>query len=629
MELVANTEALSGRRNAETTGRRFRMATRALAILSFAFLLGTSVRTGWVHLETDFPNYYTAALLVRKGQPLRQYYDWTWFVRQMNYAGIERQIGAYTPQTPLTMLPFVPLTVVAPQTAKRVWLSLNVVFLLLISWLLSRVTAFSVEWVWLLIFCGFFALRWNFLYGQYYVFLLFLLVLVYYFLWHAQPISAGGIAGTAFALKLYAGPLLLYFAAKRNRRAAYTMVAVTVGLAFAAVMLFGWENITFYVTQIFRRSLEGGSSDPYNPGDSTISTLLRKLFVPEPELNPHPWFNAPSLFFFLKTFVNLAILAFSTLALAFRRRVDLPRDFALFVIASVLLSTSVVSYTYILLLIPIALLLNVSAPWEKLCFVILYLLLTSPVGPIWLFPKVWLLLALFLFVARPYCRTLQLNTVLATAVLITLIALLDMGLQMRSYLQEPGRHFERVGVRPGAIFSAFPTVLRRGIVYQSIGTDGYTLRWLHDGADEEFTFEGHALRPYALTPRGPVIFELVAKGISTMMELDLETRSTRPSSSAAPYVIPAEVLSPDGKWVAFTSMKSGSEQIWLRSVADGKTERLTGGNCNSSSPAWQLDSKAVIFASDCDRAYGLSALYRAPISALRLAAGSETLGEAR
>src|SRR5215813_2364780 len=93
------------------------------ASLAFAYLLVTSFWGGWTSEETDFPNYYTAAVLVRQNQPLRNYYDWTWFERQMNYAGFER-LGAYTPHTPLTMLPVVPLAAFPPQVAKRIWLVL-------------------------------------------------------------------------------------------------------------------------------------------------------------------------------------------------------------------------------------------------------------------------------------------------------------------------------------------------------------------------------------------------------------------------------------------------------------------------------------------------------------------------
>jgi len=97
-----------------------------LAFLALLIFLATSFRAGWTRSETDFPNYYTAAWLVSRGAPLRNYYDWTWFQRQMNYAGVERQLGGYIPQTPLTMVPMIGLASFPPQTAKRIWLMLNI-----------------------------------------------------------------------------------------------------------------------------------------------------------------------------------------------------------------------------------------------------------------------------------------------------------------------------------------------------------------------------------------------------------------------------------------------------------------------------------------------------------------------
>ena len=77
----------------------------AAALLLGAFFLATSFRYSWNRDATDFRNYYTAAVLVRQSQPLRNYYDWTWFQREINFAGIEHQLGGYIPQTPLTMMP--------------------------------------------------------------------------------------------------------------------------------------------------------------------------------------------------------------------------------------------------------------------------------------------------------------------------------------------------------------------------------------------------------------------------------------------------------------------------------------------------------------------------------------------
>ena len=121
--------------------------------------------------ETDFPNYYTAAVLVRRGVPLRDYYDWTWFQRQMNYAGI-RQLGAYLAQTPITMLPIVPMAGFPVQTAKQIWLLLNLAFLAATLWMLSKATQIRIECIATLMFLGYGSLRSNFLLGQYYVFCL-------------------------------------------------------------------------------------------------------------------------------------------------------------------------------------------------------------------------------------------------------------------------------------------------------------------------------------------------------------------------------------------------------------------------------------------------------------------------
>jgi hypothetical protein len=587
-------------------------ATRWVALLALLFFLATAFRSGWKHLNTDFPNYYTAATLLRQHQPLHNYYDWTWFERQMNYAGTGLQLGGYTPQTPLTMLPLVGLTGFAPLTAKRVWLVCNLGFLAMIVWLLSRMTRFRAEQVWLLAFCGYFSLRTNFLYGQYYVFLLLLLTLAVYLLDRGHPALSGALAGFAFGLKLYGGPFLLYYIAKRKWKAVGGMMAAIVCLGAIAIALFGWKDIVYYATQILPRSLEGGSINPYAPGVPTYSTMLRHFFVREPGLNPDPLLESPGTFFFLRSFATLAVVFFLALGVAFRPSSD-RRDFAWFVIAVVLLSTSTGSYTFIVLLLPVVLLLEESPPWQRAFFVATYVLLTGPLYFSWLFPKVWLQIGLFVVPGWARWRSFSRNWIIGPAVLAALMAFVDARQHMRAYAEEPGQHFERVAVEEGAIFSSYPAISRAGIFYQSMGKDRYVLRWLHDDRDEELVFAGHAFHPIATTPDGPIFFELVANRTSTMMQFDPITRKTTPQVAPVPADTPSPVVSPDGRWMAFTSTRSGPEQVWLRNLADGQEMRLTGGNCNSSSPAWALDSKTILFASDCGRAFGLPALYRAPL----------------
>jgi Tol biopolymer transport system component len=72
-------------------------------------------------------------------------------------------------------------------------------------------------------------------------------------------------------------------------------------------------------------------------------------------------------------------------------------------------------------------------------------------------------------------------------------------------------------------------------------------------------------------------------------------------------------VSPDGKWVAFTELVDGASRIFVRAAQSSHAIALTGGYCNSSAPAWNLDSSGIVFASDCGRGIGLPSLYRAQL----------------
>jgi Tol biopolymer transport system component len=77
---------------------------------------------------------------------------------------------------------------------------------------------------------------------------------------------------------------------------------------------------------------------------------------------------------------------------------------------------------------------------------------------------------------------------------------------------------------------------------------------------------------------------------------------------------PSSAISPNKKWIAFTEVRRGTTQIFLRPANGGEAIAMTGGNCNSSLPAWELDSKGIVFASDCGRGIGLTSLYRARLA---------------
>jgi len=588
---------------------------RALALVMLALFLARPFHKGWTRKETDFPNYYTAAVLVRHRAPLRDFYDWTWFQRQMNYAGCE-QLGAYLPQTPLTMLPIVPLAGFPVQTAKQIWLVLNLAFLGATLHMLSRATRIRIEHIAILTFLGFGSLQSNFRLGQYYVFLLFLLALAFYFLDRGRSAASGLLCGVAFGLKLYGGPFLLYFMVKRNWRAVAGMLVASALAVLSAIALFGWGDVHFYATQILPRSMQGEVIDPYDSSIGTLTTLLRHSFVVEPDLNPHPIWNAPLVFFFLQTFTALLILGFTLMGLASERKDVYRRSFAWFTIAILLLSSNAASYTYILLLLPVVLLLQEAGPKERIFLVVSYVGLNFPLLPdlVRFFPKLWILAALFFVEGREYWRSLSPKLVAGVVTAAIVIAAVDARRHKVACWLEPQHHFQRVAQDRGTFFSTFPAISKTGVFYQAMVQSGYVLRWIHDGQMEEFAFDGLAFHPVAVSSEGPIEFELVKNDASTTMTFDPATRQVARGTLSPLTTTEGSVVSPDGKWIAFEAMQAGPKQIWLRDIATGNTEVLAGGNCNSSSPAWE-DSHNLIFASDCGRGLGMPVLYRASLPA--------------
>jgi hypothetical protein len=647
-----------------------RLVKVAFAV-SLAIFFWKAFLPGWATQTTDFPNYYTAARLAREGAPLRLDYDWTWFQRQIDRAGIEGQLGGYIPQTPLTMLPVVPLSFLTQQAAKRGWLVFNLLCLALTIQLLWRMTGFHRIWLWLLIFVSWAPLRANFQLGQYYIFLLLLLTLTAYTSERNREGASGALAGIAFGLKLYGAPLLLWFAMQRRWRAVAGMVASTLACIGLAILLFGWQDVAYFTTQVMPRALEGETLNPFHPGNGTFSTLLRIVFVPEPELNPHPVVHAPVVFFFLQPVLALTVLAIPLLAAG---------SFGWFVTALLLASPNTASYTFVLLALPLALLLKSSPrsrwPWLLLPYIAIGLPLPSAWA--WMFPRLWLLLAIYLAAGSRQWETIRLRHAVAAGVVILAFATVSASVRLRDYEDQPGRKYELAVNEPGAVFSGVPVVAGADLLYQSIANDRYAIRRLRDAKPETFAFPGEAFTPAASSRDNHIWFEQVLAGHSRIAMFDpdshrLETvpvalpdprepavshdgnrfafvsgdsvyvdnrRVPAPGPASDPSFTPDDrgvvfsagsrvlvfdgtlhtifsgagpvsraSLSPDGTQLLFASTATGSSQVWVADLTTGHAARLTGGKCNNSAPAWGAQPGQFIFASDCGRGLGLPALY--------------------
>ncbi len=322
------------------------------------YLCGRTLPRAWQSLNTDFPNYYLTARLLREGYDTDRLYEWTWIQRQKDRIGIEKAdqpVVAFVPLTPFSSLVVWPLTIWAPLAAKHIWIVINLLLLGVEAVLLHSLTGLAWRHLALLmVVC--FPLHRNFLYGQYYILMLLVITLALWLYLRQKRLLAGLLLGIGFGLKIFPIFFLLYFFRKRDFKAAAAVAAGSLGTVLASVAAFGLALNRTYFLQVLPWALRGEGMDPYSTSASSISSLLHRLFIFEPEWNPHPWTHAPAVFATLHPLLQMLVLAPAILLVVPRdmrpQRVCL--EWSAFLVALLAISTLPASYHFTLLILPVA-----------------------------------------------------------------------------------------------------------------------------------------------------------------------------------------------------------------------------------------------------------------------------------
>jgi hypothetical protein len=117
------------------------------------------------------------------------------------------------------------------------------------------------------------------------------------------------------------------------------------------------------------------------------------------------------------------------------------------------------------------------------------------------------------------------------------------------------------------------------------------------------------VRDAAFFPDRRIIFSARRQGRFRLYRVDsvsgLVQEMSDPACSAR---YPA--ISPDGEWMAFSCQHGSAWQLHTMNLGTGEQAQLTNSDCNSVSPAWAPDSKNLVYATDCGRGLGLTALAR-------------------
>jgi hypothetical protein len=102
-------------------------------------------------------------------------------------------------------------------------------------------------------------------------------------------------------------------------------------------------------------------------------------------------------------------------------------------------------------------------------------------------------------------------------------------------------------------------------------------------------------------------FSAVDRGRRPQVYLTDETHSNA-ALSLGESRYPA--LSPDGAWMAYSRFDHGVWNLWLRDQQTGTTRRIADIPCNQIQPAWEDDSKTLLYSTDCGRNLWFTAVSR-------------------
>ena len=593
---------------------------------SLGFIIWSSVLPAARHIETDFSNYYIPARLIARGESTARLYEFSWFQRQMEYAGIHDALGGFNYFPPPAALPLVPLGGLDSIAAKTLWTIANLVMLLALLWVLRRLGGLPFTAGLALAALSGSSLRDNFLFGQFYIALSLSIAVALLLLRNGRSGSAGVLLGVATAVKVYPAPLLAYLVIRREWRGVAGFAAGFALTYAVSVSVLGWPLHEHYVASILPASLAGQTDSPYDPELQSWTSVLRVLLVHEPTLNAHPFMDAPFLFHLAR---DASLLGLLSLLLCTIRDHDGAPPLTLMVLVLPLLSTSVFSYHAFLAVIPIGCWLArfwQQRRWGTVAMAgALYVFATSPLAGGWpvLHLRLSALAALFFLLLREV-RPWRLPP--AVAAVVVTVSVVHSVWAARQRTADGA-----VPVAWDAPHLESPAVAGGVLVYSALGCAGCARYQLRGTVPPGVPSEGHQLAP-AFTGDGKGLFvEIAAHGRSRVALVragsandwspeDLSCQQPAASNdgtrmvavcdgrlrvfeaAARSRVLPPAAgdvadptLSPDGSHVAFARLTDGHWHLYELAPGSDALHPLVTARGDERGPRYSPDGARLVF----------------------------------
>jgi hypothetical protein len=295
------------------------------------------------------------------------------------------------------------------------------------------------------------------------------------------------------------------------------------------------------------------------------------------------------LFTFLQYAFTLTVLSLPALAAGGSRAAPTAIELAWWSIALLLVSPNTASYTFVLLVLPVTLLLDAISPAAWPYLLLPYFLLTLPMPPSVsiLYPRAWLLLFLFIGVGWRQRTLINHRAARITAGGIVVAGCAAAGF-VTAYPERPSPNAQPIVIQPNAIYSSSPVINRAGIFYESIQGERYVIEHWQGGQFDAYNANGHTFHPSLPDSGAKIYFELIAAGKSSIGFFDVSDHR-----SGVIEVTPSEphdpAISHDGQTLAFVS----DGHLYL---FDGRASRRLETTASPRDPSFVPGDRNIVYA---------------------------------
>ncbi len=339
--------------------------------------------------------------------------------------------ASYSPSPPSTFYFFIPFTWLSPLTAKMVWVVLNSIVGILAFKRMQQISSASWNsWTVALLVC-ISAFYYEILFGQLYLFLLFLLVEGFYQFRNNHLWSAAFLWSLAIALKFFPIIIFGFLWSKGEWKTIWRTFLVTAMMALFFVWLTGIELWNFYINTILSKANFGFINTAFNQYFQSPVSWLNHLFVFDELSNPTPLAMMEFMVPFAKAIllgILLGIAVFVT-----RKSVhNYFQDFSLWLVLGLLLSPSGSTYSMLLAAPLLFAFLTTKHPisFHFLLGSLLFLAINIPIRwtadwpVIFQFPRLYFMLVIFIVITYKHLSKSALFTIGLGCVLFLIPAFL-------------------------------------------------------------------------------------------------------------------------------------------------------------------------------------------------------------